>query len=105
SEDLVPEDHRQRRLKFYHGKREAPLPMILGHEILGHIAAIGDRAAARYGVRVGERVTLEGAVPCWACEYCLSGQYRFCTAARGYGTRMPLSMPPGLWGAMARYMF
>jgi len=91
--------------KFYHGKLEAPLPMILGHEILGHIAAIGDRAAARYGVRVGDRVTLEGAVPCWACEYCLAGQYRFCTAARGYGTRMPLSLPPGLWGAMAEYMY
>ena len=30
--------------KYYHGKLIAPLPIILGHEILGRIAAIGERA-------------------------------------------------------------
>src|SRR2546423_98241 len=64
--------------KYYHGKIAAPLPMILGHEILGHLAAIGERAAARYGLRAGDRVAVEGSIPCWACAACQSGQYRFC---------------------------
>ena len=46
----------------YEGKLVMPLPIILGHEILGHIAAIGERAAARYGVREGDRVAVEGTV-------------------------------------------
>ena len=49
--------------KLYHGKLAAPLPLIMGHEILGHIAAIGERAAARLGVREGDRVSVEGSVP------------------------------------------
>lgn len=91
--------------KYYHGKLEAPYPLILGHEILGRIAAIGERAAQRYGVRVGDRVEVEGSVPCWACEWCLTGNYRFCRSKRGYGTRTPITQPPGLWGAMAEYMY
>jgi alcohol dehydrogenase len=91
--------------KFYRGKLAARLPMILGHEILGHIAAIGEQAAARYGVGVGDRVSVEGSVPCWACAACLSGAYRFCATKRGYGTHTPVSEPPGLWGAMAEYLY
>jgi alcohol dehydrogenase len=89
----------------YEGKLVMPLPIILGHEILGHIAAIGERAAARYGVREGDRVAVEGTVPCWACEYCLKGSYRFCRSDRGYGLHMPTSEPPSLWGALAEYMY
>lgn len=91
--------------KYYRGKLAAPLPMILGHEILGRVAAIGERAAARYQVREGDRVSVEGSVPCWSCKYCLSGQYRFCPQRRGYGTRTPISEPPSLWGAMSEYMY
>jgi alcohol dehydrogenase len=89
----------------FDGTLAAPFPLILGHEILGHIAAIGDRAAARYGVKEGDRVSVEGSVPCWACEYCLSGAYRFCSSKRGYGLVTSTNEPPGLWGAMAEYMY
>jgi alcohol dehydrogenase len=91
--------------KIYTGKLDAPLPMVLGHEILGHIEAVGETAAARYGVSEGDRVLVEGSIPCWACGSCLSGRYRFCRSQRGYGTKMALAQPPGLWGAMAEYMY
>jgi alcohol dehydrogenase len=91
--------------KFYIGALDAPLPIVLGHEILGRIHAIGDRAAQHYGVGLGDRVTVEGSVPCWSCTACHRGAYRFCGAMRGYGTRAPTTEPPGLWGAMAEYMF
>ena len=88
----------------FSGRIPVPMPIILGHEILGRIVAIGDRAAARYGVSVGRRVTVEASVPCWACEDCLGGGYRFCQTNRGYGMRLSTTEPPALWGALAELM-
>ena len=34
-------------------------PLIMGHEILGHIEEIGGRASARWGVEKGDRVVVE----------------------------------------------
>ena len=92
-------------VKYWSGALPVPYPVILGHEILGEIAAIGERAAARYGVGVGDRVLVEGRVPCWSCRWCRSGDHRFCRNRRGYGTRTPITEPPGLWGALAEYMY
>jgi alcohol dehydrogenase len=86
------------------GKLAVPMPIILGHEILGRIVAIGHRAAARYGVSLGQSVTVEASVPCWACEDCLGGGYRFCRTNRGYGMRLSTNEPPALWGAIAELM-
>jgi alcohol dehydrogenase len=92
-------------VKYWSGALAAPYPLILGHEILGSIAAIGERAAARYGVTTGDRVLVEGRVPCWSCRWCRSGDHRFCERRRGYGTRTPITEPPGLWGALAEVMY
>jgi alcohol dehydrogenase len=91
--------------KYFSGKLRVPYPIILGHEILGRIAAIGDRAADRYRVGIGDRVLVEGSVPCWSCGRCRSGEYRFCERRQGYGTRTPATKPPYLWGAMSEYLF
>lgn len=86
----------------------APWPTVLGHEPLGVIDRIGDRAAKRWGVEVGDRVAVETLVPCGFCADCVGGRYQVC---RGRGGRMfgysyvPVSHPPGLWGAYADYMF
>jgi alcohol dehydrogenase len=50
-------------------------------------------------------VTVETSVPCWACEYCLTGAYRFCRTKRGYGMRLSIDEPPSLWGGMAELMY
>jgi alcohol dehydrogenase len=91
--------------KYFQGKLNAPYPIILGHEILGRIAAIGERAAARYELNQGDRVVVESSIPCGSCESCVAGQYRFCPRSRGYGTRTSVTEPPGLWGGMAEYMY
>src|SRR5947209_2527460 len=63
----------------YEGRNvKAHYPMILGHEMVGTIHAIGDAAARRYGVSVGDRVNVEPYIICGACEYCLTGYYQFC---------------------------
>jgi alcohol dehydrogenase len=91
--------------KYFSGKLGVPYPIILGHEILGRIADIGTRAADRYQVAVGDRVLVEGSVPCWSCGRCRSGEYRFCPRRQGYGTRTPATVPPYLWGAMSEYLY
>ena len=88
-------------VKYAAGKVDAPLPMILGHEIVGRIEVIGSVAAARYRVAVGDRVIVESSIPCWSCEACRSGSYRMCPTKGGYGTRWGLGTGSGLWGGLA----
>ncbi|MBI4491815.1 MAG: alcohol dehydrogenase catalytic domain-containing protein, partial [Chloroflexi bacterium] len=92
-------------VKYFHGKLAIPLPLIMGHEILGRIAEVGERFAERYQLRVGDRVVVEGSVPCWSCLECQTGSYRFCKSRKGYGTTTSSSLPPHLWGAYASLMY
>ncbi|HEY7064180.1 MAG TPA: zinc-binding dehydrogenase [Chloroflexota bacterium] len=92
-------------VKTFHGSLPYPTPLIMGHEILGHVAEIGERAAEHWGVQVGDRVGVEGSVPCWACLRCQTGRYRFCQRKQGYGTSTPSTEPPHLWGAYGRLMY
>jgi alcohol dehydrogenase len=91
--------------KYFSGKLANAIPLILGHEILGRVAEIGEAAAAKWGVSVGDRVLVEGSVPCWSCGRCRSGEYRFCQRKNGYGLNTSSRTPPHLWGAMAEYMY
>ncbi len=92
-------------LKYYSGSLDTPYPLIPGHEVVGRIADIGPRAAERYRVSVGDRVLVESSIPCWTCQACRSGAYRLCPSKGGYGTRLPVTVEPGLWGGMAELMF
>lgn len=92
----------------YTGALPVRWPLIPGHEPLGIIEQIGDRAAKRWKVDVGDRVAVEVLIPCGRCRACVGGRYQVC---RGRGGSMfgyayvPLSHPPGLWGAYAEYMY
>lgn len=86
------------------GVLRTPLPVVPGHEPLGVVAAIGDRAAKRWGVDVGDRIAVETMLSCRHCAACLGGAYHLCGARRIY-SYVPLSEPPGLWGAYAQYLF
>jgi threonine dehydrogenase-like Zn-dependent dehydrogenase len=88
----------------YEGQLRTPMPVVPGHEPLGVVAKIGDRAAKRWGVDVGDRIAVETMLSCRHCGPCLSGSYHLCDARRIY-SYIPLSEPPGLWGAYAQYMF
>ena len=91
----------------YTGMLPVRFPVIPGHEPLGIIEKIGDRAAKRWGVNAGDRVAVETLIPCGHCRDCIEGRYQVC---RGRGwmfgyAYVPLTHPPGLWGAYADYMF
>lgn len=50
-------------------------PIVLGHEIAGSIAAVGEQV---HGYKPGDRVTAAHHVPCNACRYCLRGHHTMC---------------------------
>jgi alcohol dehydrogenase len=92
--------------KIYSGKvRYADFPLILGHEILGRIAKIGNVASKRWGVKEGDRVVAELFIPCGECHDCLIGNYRFCKKLKGYGLFISCSAFPYLWGGYSEYMY
>jgi threonine dehydrogenase-like Zn-dependent dehydrogenase len=88
----------------YEGMLRTPMPVIPGHEPLGVIEKIGDAAARRWGVDVGDRVAVETMLSCRFCSACLGGRYHLCRTRRIY-SYIPLSDAPGLWGAYSQYMF
>jgi threonine dehydrogenase-like Zn-dependent dehydrogenase len=83
--------------------RPASIP---GHEPLGIIEEVGERAARRWGVEVGDRVAVEILIPCRSCDLCLTGNYQACRNRMGaYSGRTALDKPPALWGGYAEYLY
>ncbi len=68
-------------------------PMILGHEVAGHVTALG---AGVTGLAVGQLVSVSPSRPCGACGYCQKGQHNHCMNMRFYGSAMPF---PHIQGA------
>lgn len=73
-------------------------PMILGHEVAGHIEALGEGVTA---LQVGSLVAISPSRPCGACKYCAQGQQNHCINMRFYGSAMPF---PHIQGAFSEYI-
>lgn len=78
-----------------------------GHESIGVVEAVGERAAARWGVQAGDRVAVEVFLSCRECNACRAGVYQRC-ARHGltdmYGF-VPVDRAPGLWGGYAQHQY
>lgn len=68
-------------------------PMILGHEVSGHVQALGQGVD---GLQVGDLVSVSPSRPCGACTYCGEGRQNHCQNMRFYGSAMPF---PHIQGA------
>lgn len=87
-------------------KRVQPyFPIILGHEILGHIAEAGDTFCLRHEVEKGDRVLVEFTFGCGFYKPCLTGNYRLCEKKGRYGSYISCNHPPYLWGAYGHYLY
>ncbi len=74
-------------------------PVIPGHEFVGRVVALGEGAAEKYGLAVGDLAISEQIVPCGKCRFCQRGQYWMCELKNDvYGFRQET------FGAMAEYM-
>ncbi len=68
-------------------------PMILGHEVSGHVVEIG---AGVFHLALGDLVAVSPSRPCGDCQYCQKGQQNHCENMRFYGSAMPF---PHIQGA------
>ena len=73
-------------------------PMILGHEVSGHIEALGDGVS---GLATGQLVAISPSRPCRACTFCHEGTPQHCLNMRFYGSAMPF---PHIQGAFSEYV-
>ena len=93
--------------ELYTGDLPWPPGFVPGHETVGVVEAIGDRAAERWGVRQGDRVTVAPRPACRDCEPCRRGELAACTGYTGkeaYGL-IPADKAPGLWGGYATHHY
>ena len=81
------------------------LPLILGHEMVASVDELGEIASQKYGIKKGDKVTVEPYIVCRECEYCLNGYYQLCTQSRAYGVNISCNVPPYIWGAYGEYMY
>jgi len=95
-------------VKTFHGARVwgseeiAPyieVPVTPGHEFVGQVVALGEGAAEKYGLAIGDMAVSEQIVPCWQCRFCKRGQYWMCQRHDIYGFKKDRAE-----GAWAEYM-
>ncbi len=73
--------------------RQRKAPLVLGHEISGEVAAVGE-GVERF--RPGDRVVVAHHVPCNTCRYCLNGHHSVCDTLR------TTNLDPGGFAEFAR---
>jgi threonine 3-dehydrogenase len=74
-------------------RRTIPVPMVVGHEFVGEVVAVGANVRDCFP---GEVVSGEGHVVCGRCRNCLAGRRHLCKATQGVGVNRP--------GAFAEYL-
>ena len=70
-----------------------PVPMVVGHEFVGEIVAVGSNVNDFFP---GDVVSGEGHVVCGRCRNCLAGRRHLCKDTKGIGVNRP--------GAFAEYL-
>ena len=96
-------------LHIWHGKRKAPLPIILGHEAMGSVQSKGDGVktdSSGKPVEVGDRITWSYIKPCGDCYYCnILNDPAGCLNRFVYGLWASCEDPPHLNGAFSEYIY
>jgi threonine 3-dehydrogenase len=74
-------------------KSTIPVPMVIGHEFVGEIVAVGSNVS---DFHPGELISGEGHVVCGRCRNCLAGRRHLCAHTQGVGVNRS--------GAFAEYI-
>ena len=68
--------------EWAHGPLLAQPPVVLGHEFVGRVVAVGSEAD---GFSVGDRVVSGAGISCGLCEWCRAGRTNLCAGYRTIG--------------------
>jgi threonine 3-dehydrogenase len=74
-------------------QKTIPVPMVIGHEFVGRVAAIGSNVA---DLNIGDIVSGEGHIVCGRCRNCMAGRRHLCKDTSGVGVNRS--------GAFAEYI-
>jgi threonine 3-dehydrogenase len=74
-------------------QKTIPVPMTVGHEFVGTVAALGNNVT---DLEIGDVVSGEGHIVCGRCRNCLAGRRHLCYKTSGVGVNRP--------GAFAEYL-
>ncbi len=91
---------------LHQGELAVPLPLILGHETAGVVAATGGDCVDWLGeaLSVGDNVSWTVGMPCGHCKYCrLHRLPSRCAHRKAYGVNTPCDAPPHFLGGYAQY--
>ncbi len=82
---------------FHNGKLDVAAPTIIGHEFVGKLVDADEEEAAKYGLKIGDNVIADIAVPCGECLLCKSGDDANCVRM-GLTNGGSIEDAPYLWG-------
>jgi len=74
-------------------QKTIPVPMTIGHEFVGTVAALGNNVT---DLEIDDVVSGEGHIVCGRCRNCLAGRRHLCNRTSGVGVNRP--------GAFAEYL-
>ena len=94
---------------LWKGELPITLPVILGHETVGHIEQLGqglERDWTGKPLRIGDRVTWTSSTSCGQCYYCaVKRQPTRCPHRRAYGIGYRCDQPPHFLGGYAEFHY
>jgi 2-desacetyl-2-hydroxyethyl bacteriochlorophyllide A dehydrogenase len=73
-------------VSLFLGHRTPAYPLLLGHELVGRITALGENVTQ---FAIGQRVIVEPNYPCGICVYCRSGRGNICPNKKSLGVNIP----------------
>ncbi|AQA01594.1 alcohol dehydrogenase [Mycobacterium sp. MS1601] len=96
-------------LHLQQGRLTIPVPVILGHEAVGRVRALGEgvtRDARGEQLRVGDAVSWASNIPCGQCFYCQEEQEpSLCETRKVYGINQSSDVWPHLSGGWSEQIY
>jgi D-arabinose 1-dehydrogenase-like Zn-dependent alcohol dehydrogenase len=88
-----------------HGHLPIPLPIVLGHEGVGHVWHLGEDVATDFSgnpLRDGDAIAWSSNIPCGQCYWCVvAGERTVCETRKVYGVNQRFDELPRLSGGWA----
>ncbi len=94
---------------LHHGNLPIPTPLVLGHEAVGRVHALGDGVSTDFTgapLSPGDPIIWASNIPCGTCYWCVvEGERTLCPNRRVYGVNQPFDVWPRLSGGWSDYVY